>query len=376
MTIPNLKAPSNSVEAQIEEHVENNVSKNKKSTAIIMILTGVIICLLLIIMSLLLTPSPAPVVKEIVKEISVKEEKTEKIIDKKEVKKISEKRTIETDENKVIEKTIKEEKTKVEVKNNKEDNEQEIKLKEKTLDVNFNNKISDTLSALEKKDFRLALSSLADAEKLKPNEAIIKELKERIDLETKKITIQNLIRKAQIEEKKEQWKNALTYYEKILKIDENINSILVKKQRTKTYIKINENLNKIINKPERLQSDKVLDNAKKILQFVNIEIKEKKDLLYPLAQTPLLTKKIRKTQTIIKNASISVIVTILSDNLTHVVVYKVGDFGKLTAKKLNLRPGHYTIVGSRDGYRDVKKVLKVSSGDSSMVIRIQCRETI
>ena len=373
MAKPDLKSPSFSDEAQIEKRVASRVSDNKKSTTII-ILIAIIICLLLIIVSLLISPSPSPVEKAEQKkekiEILIKEEKSEQQISeqvKPATEQIKEKNNIEE----VIKKEVQSES-----KKNEESLEQERKLKEEALDKKFNNKISDTLTALEKNQFSLAAKELEGAETLKPDDPIIIELKERINIEIKKGNIEKLIKKAQIEEKNEQWKNALISYEKILKIDSNINSILVKKQRTISYIKINETLNKIINKPERLQNDKVLQNAKNLLKFVKLEIKEKEAVLYPLEQTPLLTTKITIAEKTIKEASIPVSVTIRSDNLTDVTVYKVGQFGKLTEKKLNLRPGKYTIVGSRVGYRDFRKNLKISAGDHSKVIIVECRETI
>jgi len=45
----------------------------------------------------------------------------------------------------------------------------------------------------------------------------------------------------------------------------------------------------------------------------------------------------------------------VSDNLTEVSVYRVGRLGRFTAQELLLRPGRYTVVGTREGYKDVRQ---------------------
>jgi len=184
------------------------------------------------------------------------------------------------------------------------------------------------------------------------------------------------MKKAYLEEKKEKWKSALSYYEKIQVIDANINSILLNIKRTNAYIKMDKILNEIINKEERLQDDKVLEKSKKSLQYIELYIEENEHLLYPIKQTPELTKKITTAEKIIKDASIIINITIRSDNLTDVSIYKVGQLGKLKEKKLNLKLGIYTIVGSREGYRDYRQNIKITEKDQYRVIVVVCRETI
>lgn len=379
MPIPNLKAPSSSDEAQLKRNVEDRISDNKKSSTLILILTGTIICLLLIIISLLVLSPSSPSHSEKTEqnkqkiEILKKQENVEVDIE-------AEVSSQQVEQDKIIEKEEiiinKEIQSKLDDNDDSSEQEKTLKIKQETLDKEFNNRISNTLSALEKNKLGQAEKELEYAAALKPNEPIISDLKQRINLKIKKINIEKLIKKGQIAEKKEQWKYALNLYEKILKIDADINNILVKKQRSITYIKLNDTLNKITNNPERLQNDKVLENSKKLLQFVKIEIKEKKAVLYPIAKTPLLTLKMVTAEKVIKDASVLVNVTIQSDNLTDIAVYKIGQFGKLMEKKLTLRPGNYTIVGSREGYRDIRKNVKISASDHSKVIIVECRETI
>jgi hypothetical protein len=382
----NLKAPSSSVEAQIKEDMENNISSNKRSSSLILILLGTIICLILIIISLLLSPPSPPTgepkkipektiiinkdkeEKEVTKEFS---EPIKKIVEEEKKKEFLKEAEINTEEKK-------ERAAELELVNKKNEEETVLKqkLEEETLEKEFNKNISEALSAIEKNNFNRAEKNLTAARLLKANEPVIKELKQRITDKRKQLTINNLIQAAQQEEKNEQWLQAINVYKKILSIDANINSIIVKKQRANVYLKLNTILNNIVEKPERLSDDKVLTNAKNSIQLIKSELKEKRQLLYPLSTTPGLTRKISTAEKIINEASIPIKVTIQSDNLTEISIYKVGSFGKLTEKKLTLRPGHYTIVGSREGYRDVRKKVVITATDQLIILNVKCKETI
>ena len=69
-------------------------------------------------------------------------------------------------------------------------------------------------------------------------------------------------------------------------------------------------------------------------------------------------------------------VTLQSDNQTEVTVFRVARLGRFQRHDLLLKPGTYTIVGSRPGYRDVRKTLDVTPDMESGSISIRCEETI
>ena len=62
------------------------------------------------------------------------------------------------------------------------------------------------------------------------------------------------------------------------------------------------------------------------------------------------------------DARTPVAVVIESDGLTEVAVSRVGRLGTLTRRTVDLRPGEYTVTGSRRGYRDVRRRFTVSAG--------------
>jgi hypothetical protein len=59
-----------------------------------------------------------------------------------------------------------------------------------------------------------------------------------------------------------------------------------------------------------------------------------------------------------------------------VVIYHVGRLGTFEEKQLKLRPGIYTVVGSRSGFRDVRQKFKVDANNQHISIFIHCEEPI
>jgi hypothetical protein len=69
-------------------------------------------------------------------------------------------------------------------------------------------------------------------------------------------------------------------------------------------------------------------------------------------------------------------VQILSDNSTQVSVPAVGELGIFMQRELDLPPGQYTVIGRREGFRDVRRELNISPGQQRVALTVQCTERI
>ena len=94
------------------------------------------------------------------------------------------------------------------------------------------------------------------------------------------------------------------------------------------------------------------------------------------ADEPRLAKKITALRDLVARAGTPVTVTLNSDGLTSVMVYRIRRLGEFNTKQLELLPGDYTIVGSRPGYRDVRKVIAVRPGVPLQPLLVRCEEVI
>ncbi|NBU24181.1 MAG: hypothetical protein EBS39_00870 [Gammaproteobacteria bacterium] len=65
-----------------------------------------------------------------------------------------------------------------------------------------------------------------------------------------------------------------------------------------------------------------------------------------------------------------------SDGLTQVTLQRWGAVGAFTRKELRLKPGRYVAIGTRAGYRDVRREFTLSPGAAAPVIVVRCTEAV
>jgi tetratricopeptide (TPR) repeat protein len=167
----------------------------------------------------------------------------------------------------------------------------------------------------------------------------------------------------------EQWQQALAVYEKILTAAPNALFAVNGKTEAARRAELDSALVETINRAERLQDDRQRNAASKLLNYAR--------QMSPPGQR--LEKQIQALEALIEEASRSIAVTLESDNETEVSIYHVGRLGSFVSKQIELKPGTYTIVGSKIGYRDVRKVITVSAGgatEGQNRFSIRCEEPI
>lgn len=164
-------------------------------------------------------------------------------------------------------------------------------------------------------------------------------------------------------EKTENWKQALESYLTVLEIDPNISFAVKGKERASQHILISKRMMFFIQKPSVMESNQQLQNA--ILLLHEAEQLEQKG--------PYFNARLIELKTLVDLARTPVKVMIESDNLTEIAVYRVGKLGKFNTHELSLRPGTYTVVGSRNGYQDVRLKITVKPGQKSLRVSIICK---
>jgi hypothetical protein len=75
-------------------------------------------------------------------------------------------------------------------------------------------------------------------------------------------------------------------------------------------------------------------------------------------------------------AEVPVAVALRSDNQTQVTIFRVGQLGAFEQRSLELTPGSYTVIGTRPGYRDVRREISVVPGTPPPPVEIRCEEKI
>ncbi len=167
-------------------------------------------------------------------------------------------------------------------------------------------------------------------------------------------------------ERDEKWKKAARIYDKALAIDKNAGFAIGGKKRAVKYSRLNDQIERYLKQPDRLQSYEPLARARKLVLAVQAASHA----------GPLLKNKGDKLRILIDRVSAPLPVLLKSDGKTDVTVYRVGRFGTFTERRVMLRPGAYTAVGSRSGYRDARVQFRVPMSGQTPVITIRCRERI
>jgi tetratricopeptide (TPR) repeat protein len=241
-----------------------------------------------------------------------------------------------------------------------------VRVENRIQELAFQKAMSSTLEALNKDDTQAARKSLAEAARLRPADVSVRDVGQRLAAMEKAQKLAQLQSKAERLAAEERWGETLQVYEEALAIDAHFAFAETRRKMARQRYELDGHVKNIIARPGRLQENGPMQEAEMTLaRMQSIE-----------NPGPRLQKQINDLAMLIKNASTPAEVILRSDNETSVAIYRVGKFGRFLEKKVSLLPGSYTVVGSRPGFRDVRKDFKVQAGNNQIVIDIRCEEPI
>lgn len=240
------------------------------------------------------------------------------------------------------------------------------RIKSRMAEEEYRKRMAAGILALNAGNYENAQSALLKAKALKPESREVQEALTEVETGLRLARIETLRQRAVSAEQGEDWRAALAAYEAALALDPNLQFALQGRERSAMRLKIDARIAYFLNQPDILGSDAQLDSARSLLQEVRSA--------EPLGSG--LSAKVERLGTLVEIASTPLPVIIESDNLTEVAVYRIGRLGKFTTRELNLRPGTYTVTGSRDGYRDVRQEVVVRPAPEPIRIAIKCREKV
>jgi tetratricopeptide (TPR) repeat protein len=240
------------------------------------------------------------------------------------------------------------------------------RVKERIVGLQFQKFISDGLTAYHDGRYQSARTQLLRAKSFRPDSREVQNALLQVDEAIRLAKIEKLRQKAITAEQTEDWEKALRSYLAVLKIDSNISFAVQGKERALEQIRVAKRIRFFLQKPDVIESNPQLQNA--------ILVIEEAESLQP--RGPRLSQRLDKLKALVDAARTPVTVTIESDNLTEVAVYKVGKLGRFTARELSLRPGSYTVVGSRDGYKDVRQKIIVKLRQKALRVTVICRNKV
>lgn len=224
--------------------------------------------------------------------------------------------------------------------------------------------LSDGFAHLDAGRYDAARRAFSDALSLEPGNSVAQGALEQVGKQAEVARLNRLRREAEQAASEERWDDAAALYAQVLDRDATIRFAQTGRAEALAQSRAMTALRRIVDSPDRLSSEALYQEAQDILARAKA--------LTP--RGPRLAGLITDVASILDTYSSPVPVLLRSDNRTQVTVSTIGNIGAFTEKRLELRPGAYTVLGSRDGCRDVRAEIVVRPNMNPVDIR--CVDTL
>lgn len=171
---------------------------------------------------------------------------------------------------------------------------------------------------------------------------------------------------ARAHENAEEWKQAVAEYEAALELDDNLVFAREGLDYAERRLQLDELIEEALADPTRLGEQEILQYTTDVYETA-ASLEER---------GPRLERQLEELDDLLAEARQPVEVRMRSDNETHVTVYRIGELGTFESMALEMRPGRYVAVGTRPGYRDVRREFVVGFGNEPGPITIECSERV
>lgn len=211
-----------------------------------------------------------------------------------------------------------------------------------------------------------ARKTLESLNRLKPEHPQVKQATLVLVEEEEGVMVMAMRTQAQRQVKAEKWQDALTTYQAILARAPEALFALNGREEAAKRLELDRGMVDILSQPQRLQDTAQRQAAEELLRYASLVSDRGIRLQSQIAELRLLVGEAGK----------DISVTIESDNQTDITIYHVGQMGHFFSRDITLKPGTYTVVGSRMGYRDTRKTIEIDSKTDRKRFIILCNEPI
>jgi hypothetical protein len=240
------------------------------------------------------------------------------------------------------------------------------RVENKLTDEAFEQTIKTAYRALQNGQYSDARAAFNSAKTIKPDYKQVEAGLNKVAQAMRQEKIANTLYEARHFADLQQWQQAATSYEKVLQLDSKNVQARQGMELSQTKANILTELKASLESADQLYKDKVLEKAEDLL--LRIE-----GLESPGSKIEDQYVQLRQ---LVDVATTPISITLESDSQTEVTVLKVARLGEFNQHQLQLRPGPYTIIGTRNGYRDVRITIRISPESSHSKILIRCEEAI
>ena len=194
--------------------------------------------------------------------------------------------------------------------------------------VGYERRMAAGFSALSREEFDAARREFEAALVVKPGDADAQAALRQVDTEARLADVIRLQALARIAEVGEDWDKAVGHYEAILALDPAVTSAQQNLERARSRQQLGERLERTIAKADEFNDERIAADARGVLARARA------------VESPgkVLQGQAERLEELLRIASVPVPVEFRSDNLTEVVIYKVGSLGTFQSRTLDLKP--------------------------------------
>ncbi len=230
----------------------------------------------------------------------------------------------------------------------------------------FSAAIADALAASSRGDYAVARAAYERAGRIRPGAPEVKDGLEQVQRALDDRRIAQHLESARRDEREERWSAALGEYRAALAIDAKLLDAKQGVERVEPRVMLDAALASYLDRPERVFSEAVRGAAR-------VTLAQAEAVPDP---GPVLTGQVNRLRALLAAAETPVRMVIASDTLTDVTIYRVGRLGTFDRKDMDLLPGRYTVVGTRPGFRDVRREITIMPGSKPAELTVRCEEKI
>ncbi|MCC5887135.1 MAG: hypothetical protein JJT88_11950 [Gammaproteobacteria bacterium] len=233
-------------------------------------------------------------------------------------------------------------------------------------DRDFNAALSRGYAALADGRLDRARAAFQEARRLRPGAAEVEEGLLLVEQDSTDRRIADLRQEAEALLEAEQWAKAAERYADALELDATLSFARQGRSQALTLADLEERMQETLAAPDRLSEDVILDEARKLLG-------EARAIDQP---RPQFAAQIEELSELLAVAAQPVAVVLKSDGATEVTILRVARLGSFEQRNIDLRPGLYTAVGTRPGFRDIRLEFRVAPNPSANEVMIRTEERI
>lgn len=214
--------------------------------------------------------------------------------------------------------------------------------------------------------FAAARAAFEQALALRPGAPEVQQALAELEQGQRGATLLSLESQARAAESDERWSEALAAWREATALEPGLVKARDGIARVTPRLELQDRIEALVGAPERLWDARTRAGARALLEAAARAVEPRRRLGAAAAE---LGRMVAVSETPLR-------LRLESDGLTQVVIWRVGQLGTFTVREVELLPGRYTVVGTRTGYRDVRREVEVRPGAQPAVATIRCEEPV